>query len=191
MFLLCQGDLEGWVAVGPGPAPGIWVTMETGPPVTTNTGWNFSLHSQATEEWESSGKFLCLFLTQDGGKTGGSRCSAPSKRSLSSIPVESQGARLYFHHIVFIIYSLQHSTKTPQGRKPLLRGVCTARSLSLPPRGRGDAAKSQSLRMAQLSLKTAMQPVWPGPHFPHGRGRNSENQDLRGCLPQPRPALAA
>ena len=48
---------------GPGPAQesGIWVTVETGPRVTTNTAWNFSVRSQAAEEWENSGKSLCCF----------------------------------------------------------------------------------------------------------------------------------
>lgn len=39
--------LEGWVVAGLGPAPGIWVTVETDPLVTTNMGWNFSVCSKA------------------------------------------------------------------------------------------------------------------------------------------------
>lgn len=70
MSLLCQGDFEGWVVEGPGPAPGIWVTVETGPRVTTNTGWNFSVRSQPAEaeEWESSGKFFVVVALSPGGR---------------------------------------------------------------------------------------------------------------------------
>lgn len=94
-------------------------------------GWNFSVRSQATEEWESSGKFFCLFFTRGcGGSTGGSS-GAPNKRSLPGTPTESQGARfsrsLCLHLIPFIIYSPPHSTKHCTGSKAAPEGWrCTA-----------------------------------------------------------------
>ena len=112
MFLLRQGDFEGWVVVGPGPAPGIWVTMETGPRVTTNTGWNFRVRSQAIEEWESSGKFFCFvlffcFVFKPGLRKAQEGATVfQINGSLRSPPTESQGARfsgrLYFHFILSI-----------------------------------------------------------------------------------------
>jgi hypothetical protein len=116
MLFLCQGDFEEWVVVGPGPAPGIWVSMETVPRVTTNTGWNFSICSQAVEEWESSGKvlFFPFFFKPGGvGAAQGKRLSA--QHSPFSTPTESQEARLfrspYFHFIFPFVYSLSLSIR--------------------------------------------------------------------------------
>lgn len=177
--------------MGSGPAPGIWVTMETGPRVTTNTGWNFSVRSQATEEWESSGKFFCLFFTRGcGGSTGGSG-GAPNKRSLPGTPTESQRARfsrsLCLHLIPFIIYSPPRSTKHCTGSKAAPEGWrCTADPCLS---GRRAAPKSQSLRTApsassQFSLTTALRPGGPGPHFTQGVRKFREPKS-EGGLPNP------
>lgn len=53
------------VVEGPGPAPGIWVTMETGPRGDNKQGMEFQRsRSQAAEaeEWESSGKFFVVVV---------------------------------------------------------------------------------------------------------------------------------
>lgn len=52
--------------------------------MTTNRGWNSSVHSQATEEWESSGKFLVFNQGVRGGT--GESSSVPHKRSVPSTP---------------------------------------------------------------------------------------------------------
>lgn len=127
MFLLRQGDFEGWVVVGPGPGPGIWVTMETGPRVTTNTGWNFSIRSQATEEWESSGKFLCLFLSRSRGRHRRepqcskytAPCAVPQLSPRKPGSLRSSISTLFFP----FVYNPPHSTKDSVGWKPLLRGL--------------------------------------------------------------------
>lgn len=60
MSLLCQGDFEGWVVEGPGPAPGIWVTMETGPRGDNKHGMEFQ-RSQPGLRGRGTGKFRKVF----------------------------------------------------------------------------------------------------------------------------------
>lgn len=60
MFLLCRGDLEGWVVEGPGPAPGIWATMETAPRVTTNTDGISAFSARPQRNGKVRKVFLCV-----------------------------------------------------------------------------------------------------------------------------------
>lgn len=116
-----------WRARGQRRSSGIWVTVETGPRVTTNTGWNFSIRSQATEEWENSGKFSCLFLSLGwggglAGSAGGSH-SAPNKRSLPAPPrnhMEPDSRSLHFT-LFSLFIARRIPPSIPPGLKPLLR----------------------------------------------------------------------
>lgn len=83
MSPLCQGDFEGWVVEGPGPEPGIWVTMETDPKGDNKHGMEFQ-RLQPDRRGRGMGKFrkvLFVFNPRVGGATGGSN-SVPNKGSL-------------------------------------------------------------------------------------------------------------
>ena len=192
MSLLCQGDFEGCIVAGPGPAQesGIWVTVETGPRVTTNTGWNFSIRSQATEEWENSGKFSCLFLSLGwggglAGSAGGSH-SAPNKRSMPAPQRnhrEPDSRSLHFHLILFI-YSPPHSTKHSTRSKAAPEGCrCTVGSLSFPSSRKITDPEDAPSTSSQFSLTiTHNDQGGQVPTLHMGEG-NSESQDSRVVCP--------
>lgn len=79
-----------------------------GPAGDNKHGWNFSVLSQATEEWESSGKFLCVFVFNPAvGEGTGGRGSVPNKRSLPSTPTVT-GSQIL--DSLFYIISVQMPT---------------------------------------------------------------------------------
>ena len=185
MSLLCQGDFEGCIVAGPGPAQesGIWVTVETGPRVTTNTGWNFSIRSQATVEWENSGKFFCLFLIRGWG--GGREGSTPATVLRINAPCRHRsgitGSQTPVEVSIFTLFSLFIARRIPPsippGLKPLLSGVgaqsdpcpCPAAGKSQIPRTPPSAAAAAAAKSLQ-SCPTLCDPIDGSPPDPPSLG---------------------
>lgn len=186
--------------------PGIWVTMETGPRVTTNMGWNFSFRSQATEEWESWGKFFSFGRVIGGGgawrwgEAGAGSFMFPVKIPYRT-PAPRPGNQI-LAEIIFTLFSLFIARcippRIPLGSKVTPEGCQdTARSLSYASRPQhNDICPMNTVILS--SLGTWVHPSTPTHNSPaagvarvlHDRwGKGSERakiiQNLRALCPSP------
>lgn len=119
--------------------PGIWVTMETGPRVTTNMGWNFSFRSQPLRNGKVGGSFFSFERVIGGG--GAWKWGEAGARSFMfpvKIPYPTPAPRpgnQILAEIIFTLFSLFIARcippRIPLGSKVTPEGCQdTARSLS-------------------------------------------------------------